>query len=770
VVVPLVLVEQWIEELQRFSPVFDIQVYHNKSSTQKSAAADVQRRNEIFTQKHELFNGDRANARVVVISTYGTIASRHGPSALRKWRERTYRATFEAKGSVHQPVDWFEVPDRKWPRDLSGRWHSILLDEAHHVRNNDSLAHIAIKFMDCPFTVLCSATPLFTGIRDNFGLAALIEPRPVLNFPIRTPDGATFKKNDDPFEVADDHPAAVLRLTSASFAAFVLSLEDSVEQGRRLEQIWSQYLICRRYTSSCPIGSTQNVIGQALPRCESIVLDLNNPPTAQAVYDTFAEAFLKKLMATDTTRTGDSRVVVNANSYRALVLMSTWPMLALSHSAMNPPKKNKKGWSKNGHVIRILLNQIAKSPELPAAMQPYDVPPATNILPLIGAVLQHSSRLSALVANIADQVVKRKEKAIVWSLYPLEQLIIREILVSFGIDARVLASDLTQGQKSDLVKNFNSPDICQVLIASYTANGAGLNLQQSCHNVHLFDPAPSANAQEQAIGRTYRLGQPRKVTVIEYYVRRTFNEKVVNTQILRALPGLMAMIDKDQVSKTYAHDYTTPGLENVFDSTSLKGFVLDGEGKLWHSLNPDIPRELLGKPPLEPEEVLIQFFTTQRGRRAVQHGGFGEAFQENLYPTVESDPEVQSEMEDDEDGRPKPTPRASRRKRKATPSEVEDDGDVGSDAGAAPATVTRKTRSRAAGKKPVEAAGPRVRAKKAPVIKAKTSKPKTTRAKQQNTGSATSPTTVASSSKTPRKRAKVDPNVGRMTAPDDEYA
>ena len=765
-VVPLVLVEQWIEELQRFSPVFDIQVYHNKSSTQKSASADVQRRNEILTQKHELFNGDRANARVVVISTYGTIASRHGPTPLKKWRERTYKT-----GSAHKLDDLFDTPDRNWPRDLSGRWHSILLDEAHHVRNKESLAHIAIQFMNCSFNVLCSATPLFTGVRDGFGLAALIEPRPVLNFPITTPDGAIFEKKDDPFKVPDDHPAAVLRLTSAAFATFVLTLEDSVEQGRRLEQIWSQYLICRRYTSSCPIGSTQNVIGQALPRCESIVLDLDNPPMAQAIYDTFSEAFLKKLMATDTTRTGDSRVVINANSYRALVLMSTWPMLALSDSAMNPPKKSKKGWSKNPHVIRTLLKQIGRSPELPEDMQPYDVPPASSILPLIGVVLQHSSRLSALVANIADQVVKRKEKAIIWSLYPLEQLIIREILVSFGIDTRVLASDLTQGQKSDLVKNFNSPDVCQVLIASYTANGAGLNLQQSCHNVHLFDPAPSANAQEQAIGRTYRLGQPRKVTVIEYYVRRTFNEKVVNTQILRALPGLMAMIDKDQVSKTYSqHDYTTPGLENALDATSLMGFHLDGEGKLWHSLNPDIPKELLEKHPLKPDEVLIRFFSTQRGRRAVQHGGFGEAFQENLYPTVESDPEVQSGMEDDEDKRPKRKPKVSRRKRKATPSEVEDDEDVGSDTGAAPATVTRKTRSRAAGKKAVDAAVPKVRAKKASVVKTKANKPKTSRAKQRNTGSATSPATVASSSKNPRKRAKVDPNVGRMTGPDNEYA
>jgi hypothetical protein len=70
-------------------------------------------------------------------------------------------------------------------------------------------------------------------------------------------------------------------------------------------------------------------------------------------------------------------------------------------------------------------------------------------------------------------------------------------------------------------------------------------------------------------------------------------------------------------------------------------------------------------------------------------------------------------------------PRASRRKRKAMPSKVEDDGDIGSNASVAPATVIRKTRLRAAGKKPVEAAGPRVRAKKAPVIKAKTSKLKT---------------------------------------------
>ena len=87
------------------------------------------------------------------------------------------------------------------------------------------------------------------------------------------------------------------------------------------------------------------------------------------------------------------------------------------------------------------------------------------------------------------------------------------------------------------------------------------------------------------------------------------------------------------------------------------------------------------------------------------------------------------EIEDDEDRYPKRRLRVSRCKRKATPSEVEDDGDIGSDAGVAPATIIQKIRLRAAGKKPIKAAGPRVRAKKAPITKAKTSKLKIIRAK-----------------------------------------
>ena len=79
-------------------------------------------------------------------------------------------------------------------------------------------------------------------------------------------------------------------------------------------------------------------------------------------------------------------------------------------------------------------------------------------------------------------------------------------------------------------------------------------------------------------------------------------------------------------------------------------------------------------------------------------------------------------MEDDKDGCPKPRLRVSRYKCKAISSKVKDNRDIGSNTSIAPATVIRKIRSRAAGKKPIKAAGPRVQAKKALITKAKTSK------------------------------------------------
>ena len=142
---------------------------------------------------------------------------------------------------------------------------------------------------------------------------------------------------------------------------------------------------------ACPIGSIQNVIGQVFPCCKSIVLDFDNLLLAQAIYNEFSKPFLKRLIVIDTTCTEDSCVVINANNYCSFVLMSTWPILALSLLVINPPTQAKKGWLKNAYVICMLFGQIVKVKSLFKAIKPYHFLLPSHTLPLIRAVFQHLS-------------------------------------------------------------------------------------------------------------------------------------------------------------------------------------------------------------------------------------------------------------------------------------------------------------------------------------------------------------------------------------------
>ena len=104
-------------------------------------------------------------------------------------------------------------------------------------------------------------------------------------------------------------------------------------------------------------------------------------------------------------------------------------------------------------------------------------------------------------------MVKRQEKAIVWTIYPFEQLLVASLLVLVHITGEAYLSELNPIQRHALQGKFNSPtDKCTVLVCNYSVNGVGLNLQHQCRNVHLFDPAISKEAQEQAVGRCYRIG------------------------------------------------------------------------------------------------------------------------------------------------------------------------------------------------------------------------------------------------------------------------
>ena len=148
-------------------------------------------------------------------------------------------------------------------------------------------------------------------------------------------------------------------------------------------------------------------------------------------------------------------------------------------------------------------------------------------------------------------------KAIVWTLYPFEQLFLEVLLNVQGIQARAYTNTLDSSEFHNLQREFNEPYInpatrpsVEVLIVSYLTNRVGLNIHKDCSSCHLFDQPPNQVARQQVIGRTYQLGRNRRVEVIEYYLSDTFDIHQFRRITRQAMPSVMSFFDLDKVRNT----------------------------------------------------------------------------------------------------------------------------------------------------------------------------------------------------------------------------
>jgi len=79
------------------------------------------------------------------------------------------------------------------------------------------------------------------------------------------------------------------------------------------------------------------------------------------------------------------------------------------------------------------------------------------------------------------------------------------------------------------VEHFQNDDHCKLFLISLKAGGLGLNLTAADY-VFLLDPWWNPAVEQQAIDRTHRIGQTRRVYACRLIAKDTVEEKVVALQ------------------------------------------------------------------------------------------------------------------------------------------------------------------------------------------------------------------------------------------------
>lgn len=141
---------------------------------------------------------------------------------------------------------------------------------------------------------------------------------------------------------------------------------------------------------------------------------------------------------------------------------------------------------------------------------------------------EEGAKLEELLERL-QEITAEGHKALVFSQFTSFLAILKEHLKKAKIPFLYLDGDTSIKERQARVEQFQSDDKTPLFLISLKAGGSGLNLT-SADYVFLLDPWWNPAVENQAIDRTHRIGQTRKVHACRLITKGTVEEKVLELQ------------------------------------------------------------------------------------------------------------------------------------------------------------------------------------------------------------------------------------------------
>ena len=139
-----------------------------------------------------------------------------------------------------------------------------------------------------------------------------------------------------------------------------------------------------------------------------------------------------------------------------------------------------------------------------------------------------SVKIEELVRHINEKT--SNHKILVFSQFVKMLKLIKNELISDKIDFEYLDGQSSKRQREESVNRFQDNPECRVFLISLKAGGTGLNLTAADY-VYIVDPWWNPAVENQAIDRTHRIGQGKKVFAYRMICKNTVEEKILNLQV-----------------------------------------------------------------------------------------------------------------------------------------------------------------------------------------------------------------------------------------------
>ena len=162
-----------------------------------------------------------------------------------------------------------------------------------------------------------------------------------------------------------------------------------------------------------------------------------------------------------------------------------------------------------------------------------------------------STKLEELIREIEENT--GHHKALVFSQFTSMLGLIREELQQKGISHLYLDGSLPAEARKKSVQQFQEDETTRVFLISLKAGGVGLTLTAADY-VYLVDPWWNPAAEQQAIDRSHRIGQEKKVFAYRMICKDTVEEKILQLQEKKRSLAADLVADESGFVKKLTHE------------------------------------------------------------------------------------------------------------------------------------------------------------------------------------------------------------------------
>jgi SNF2 family DNA or RNA helicase len=145
---------------------------------------------------------------------------------------------------------------------------------------------------------------------------------------------------------------------------------------------------------------------------------------------------------------------------------------------------------------------------------------------ILDQTTRHDTKINELMNVLEEIFAIEGEKVVIFSQWERMTRLVAKELDDIGIKYEYLHGGIPAKDRKDLLTNFQNDPESRVFLST-DAGGVGLNLQAAAYLINLDIPWNPA-VLEQRIGRIYRMGQEKKVNVINFVSTYTIEHKMLS--------------------------------------------------------------------------------------------------------------------------------------------------------------------------------------------------------------------------------------------------